>query len=519
MIYYKLFVNYSSILVFILCCFIPINESYYNHNYHDIYDNSFRSNNQNFEESTLLSNQKERETKSSRTMWKENSPIMTFPPYSRSKYTSRMLPQDLVSQETMDVSKSIWGNDELKKDFTKYNSIDWNNNPKDYSNGDFAQSVNGLVDEWIYNDYDEYENYPNEDTVYQDKNENPNSYWTASPSHLAKDSHRISSSPYQDYSMTNANRRADNANKNIEIQHNHQASKYQSHPIHLENIQKGTKYRNRKGDLDENVTANQGKKNVEGKQIISGIDINPLTSNAFMGFSNPSFPSSNEALKDLYNTNDIFSDLKFQSNRMKKGFDKALQGVGDATIGKNNKEEFKNNVDHFVSSFTNTMNEIDDNSINSKIRNKLKFGGKNQDSVMSSLVKKERYENRKVENKKKKFPQIIQRVKNNIKGMGNFVIKKTKQMLTENPKISKSNIQLAPKDQKLERQGGIIGSFGSLLSGVVGGPAMTWVSVVSLVMVEVVAMGLQSAFQISQSTPTSAPPKPTETTTKGKEIL
>ena len=88
-------------------------------------------------------------------------------------------------------------------------------------------------------------------------------------------------------------------------------------------------------------------------------------------------------------------------------------------------------------------------------------------------------------------------------------------MLTETPKTSKSNIQLAPKDQKLERQGGIIGSFGSLLSGVVGGPAMTWVSVVSLVMVEVVAMGLQSAFQISQSTPTSAPPKPTETTTKG----
>ena len=104
--------------------------------------------------------------------------------------------------------------------------------------------------------------------------------------------------------------------------------------------------------------------------------------------------------------------------------------------------------------------------------------------------------------------------------MGNYVLKKTKQMLVEPPKTSisglaKSNFPLATKDGGIDRQGGIIASFGSLLSSVVGGPAMTWVSVVSLVVVEVVSMGLQSAFQINQSTPTSAPPKPTETTTKG----
>ena len=92
-------------------------------------------------------------------------------------------------------------------------------------------------------------------------------------------------------------------------------------------------------------------------------------------------------------------------------------------------------------------------------------------------------------------------------------------MLVETPKTlagsAKSNFPLALKDEKLERQGGLIGSFGSLLSSVVGGPAMTWVSVVSLVVVEVLSMGLQSAFQINQSTPTEAPPKPTEAVTKG----
>lgn len=534
--YRKVFVNYFSFLTFILCCFIPINESYYNNNYNDIYQRNLKlkHNDRNNYETPFFSNNDENGKKSSRALWKEKSPIMTFPPYSRERPTSGIFPQDLISQETMDVSNSIWGNNAYKKEAKDYNNVDMDRNTRSDSRANFEENVHGLVNEWIYNDYDEYENYPNEDTMYQDNNELDSTLrWNRdySPSYPSKSSSSFLSSPFRDQSMMNANRRADHANRDIE---NQLGNKYQNHPDHSEHKQDVAKYRKRKGNFDENQQVdknNNGFKNVEGKQIISGVDINPLTSNALMGFTNPSsslFPSSSESLKDLYNTNDIFSGLQLQSNRMKKGFDKAIRGVGDSTIGVNNKEAFKKDVNHFVTGFTNTMNEIDDNSINSKFRNKFKFGGNSKDSVMSSMVKNERTKstfndnNREVEKKTKhkKLPQIIQRVKNNIKGMGNYVLKKTKQMLVEPPKTSisglaKSNFPLATKDGGIDRQGGIIASFGSLLSSVVGGPAMTWVSVVSLVVVEVVSMGLQSAFQINQSTPTSAPPKPTETTTKG----
>ena len=411
-IYRNIFVNYISVSIFILCCFIPINESFYNNNYHDIYENNFERNYLDNNENTFVTNKRERNRKSPRTMWKEKTeyPIMTFPPYSRTKPTSGLFPQDLISQETMDVSNSIWGNNEHKSEQTNYNNVDWNGNP--IKDNNFEQNVLGLVDEWIYNDYDEYENYPNENTFYQDTNDDPNSRWNLSPNHLSKSSSQsFSSTPFQDYSMAKANRRADHVNKDNN-RPNYHTSNYQSPQ---EVVQKGT-YRKRKGDYEEN----KGNKNVEGKQIISGIDINPLTSNALRGFANPSDSFSSEALKDFYKNNDIFSNFKFQTNRMKNGFDKAIQGVGDATIGENNKQAFKQDVQHFVTGFADTMNEIDDNSINTKLRNKLKFVGK--DSVMSSLVNKERLktsfnENRKVENKKK-FPQIIQRVKNNIKGMG-----------------------------------------------------------------------------------------------------
>ena len=130
-IYRKIFVNYISVSIFILCCFIPINESYYNNNYHDIYDNNFERNYINNDKNTFITNKKEHEPKSPRSMWKEQTeyPIMTFPPYSRTKPASGMFPKDLISQETMDVSKSIWGKNDYKSQSVDYNNVDWNGNP------------------------------------------------------------------------------------------------------------------------------------------------------------------------------------------------------------------------------------------------------------------------------------------------------------------------------------------------------------------------------------------------------
>ena len=106
------------------------------------------------------------------TPWRKPSFDQYISSYYRTpksnKFSSPYLlpPYDLLSQETMGVSNSMWNGG--VKQFDKKG----NNWKAPLGNNEFEDNVNGIVDNWIYADYDRYEkyNYPVEHYDYPHRN-------------------------------------------------------------------------------------------------------------------------------------------------------------------------------------------------------------------------------------------------------------------------------------------------------------------------------------------------------------
>ena len=454
-------------------------------------------------------------------------------PKSDKFFNPYLLPHDLLGQETMDVSNSIWSGG--------VNQFDKEDNNWKAQNGntDFEDNVNGLVDNWIYDDadYDNYD-YPVDHYDYPRRNTrryNSHQYPPNNQPSIHELSSSSSYSSHQDPSLVKANRRMDNIMfleiPGEEAPQKTRTSALQRYQPNQEKFNYGervfddprrqnTLSSTNLSDLDlkqyKNKPRNDHRRThptnfhephvtsdyVEGKQIISGIDVNPLTSNAFLGVFTDS------EIDEMYKANEIFSDFKHKTSRMKNNFDKAILDIGDVTIGRENKQTLKKDVNQIVSGITDTINTIQDNSINSKIRYKLKetvLGSKKNNNNRAPNGKETG--DRKKGNLKQnnKLPKLLQRIKNKAKGMGNYVLKKAKQMLVKSPSPS----SLTSTIDETERQG--LTFIGGLLSGITA-PATSLFSVILLVVVEVVSMGIQASLQINQSNPTVAIPT---TTTAG----
>jgi hypothetical protein len=123
----------------------------------------------------------------------------------------------------------------------------------------FEKNVNGLVDEFLYSDYEDYYDYPTEELKYNGHSHQTNQFGHSSQNQNSFNGPFLNS-PHYNYRthMIKADRRSD-----------HVVPTNQPSMDFLKNsVKDNQNYHNRQ----------------EGKQIISGIDINPLTSNALVSW-------------------------------------------------------------------------------------------------------------------------------------------------------------------------------------------------------------------------------------------
>ena len=414
------------------------------------------------------------------------------------------LHNDLQGQKTnQDVLNSIWSGD-----LNKFNAGNtWAT--KSVGNTNFKNSVNGLVDNWLYEDYDNYD-YQNIHPPQRKNRRSQQQYPYRSVQYLP---------PYdQGLAVVKADRRSDEINFSgvTEETQNIRAAALERYQPNIEQFNgdpsnddprnqyftpedfisalelkkdnnqswKKNKYSNQPNEADDRYREKSSASSVEGKHIISGIDINPLTSNAFMKLTDSD-------IEDMYTINEIISDVK--TGRIKYGLDKAVLGIGDTTIGRKNKQKSKNDLNQLMSGISDNVKNIQDNSINAKLTHNIKV-------AITGSVKDDRTPKGKKDRNQGplKLPKMITNLQNKAKRMGKYMLKKAKQMWRTEHRVA-STKALIPNGPT-ERQG--LTFIAGLLSGLTA-PATSWVSVVLLVVVEVVSMGLQAGLQINQVDPTT----------------
>ena len=401
---------------------------------------------------------------------------------------SNILPQDLIGEEAMSIPNSIW--DKRIDQFHSSNDnwvIGKDKSINRFVSNDFEKNFNGLVDDFLYDDYyEDYYDYPSE-------NVKPHSYLHHTnifrlPHKNQKIFHPSRLSPHYGYHapIIKADRRSDGPQP------------FQKHST-------------------EDTKKNPQRQ--ERKQIISGIDSNPLTSNALISLSN------DDPYGNPYDLNDVFSDVRAKTDRVKNIFDGAVINIGDATIGRIKKKKLKSDIDYMITGIKDTVNKMEVNSINTNLRHRLEEA--------MNLKTMDRWEAdreyiAKKDGMKQKLPGIIQRFKDNAKNVGNYVFKQANQILVEPSPIMKTNSALPKLTKKgqndrqaIDRQAGAASLFSSLMSGfggglfATGGPVAAGFSVTLLVLLEVVSMGIESALQINEPT-VATTTELTTTTTQGK---
>ena len=482
---------YTDIIRFlIICCCIPYNETFYKHpkNY-----NFFRKN---------TNHQNDKNSKS--LFWENSFSSPSSVKNHERVHSNRRNPQsdrfsypnDLIGEEAMSISNSIWDN-RIDKFHSSHDETKYGVGKEIHSFGspNFEKNVNGLVNDVLYSDYDDYYDYPTQESKYNDYSHHMNQLGHSPKNPNPFNGPRLNS-PHYNYRtpFVKADRRSD---------HVAQTNK-QSIDFMKNSVKDNRKYHNRQ----------------EGKQIISGIDINPLTSNALISLSN------GDPFGNPYDLNDAFSDVRIKTGRIKNSFDDAVRNIGDATIGRFNKKKLKSDMDFLVTGIKDTVNEIDGNSINHNLRLKLKQA--------TSFKTRDRWEDdreyvKKKVDMKQKLPGMIQRFKDKAKNVGNYVLKQAKQILVEPSPIMKTTSalsKLAEKGQNdrqaIDRQAGAATLFTSLFSSfggglfATGGPVAAGFSVTLLVLLEVVSMGIESALQINQGPTVATTAELTTTTTQGK---
>ena len=509
-------------LLFLILCLIPINESYYNVNRNNDGEGKYRTN-----DFWLNKEYQAKITRPETSFWQKPTSLehLLPPLYSRtsksqnSMFSNRLneiLPQDLLGQETLEASNSIWG-----EAFNHDHNIGLN--PKEeIGDESFETNVSGLVDDWIYSDYDQYDDYEEYQAAIKD-DDNYQYHYTFSNMNPKKQHNTDHSSSgyqknqlkqqniYQNPFKMKADRRADHIHFIEEFDGLNNAAQENLEVLGFKNEKWNPRKRKEGRNFKSQSPMND---DIEGKQIISGIDINPLTSNALMGFTKQPTTHFHNGKKQknngwLENVNNVFSNLERKTGEMKKSFDRTILNIGDSMVGREKKKGAK----EFARGVSETLNEINDHSINTKVRKKFKNKnlssiGRFNDMKRSSPHKESERKDRKEGKNKKLVPKLFQKLKKQAKGMGSYVLKKTKQILVEQPSkmlnhpplLSSSATALKENDAS-ERQG---------LTSVF----LFNFQLILLVVVEVVSMGIQSALQINQSNPT-AEPTTTQSTTKG----
>ena len=383
-------------------------------------------------------------------------------------------------------------------------------NPNKRSNSYFENSVNGLVDNWLYEDYDHYD-YQN---IYPPQRKNK---WDQQQ--YPYKSFQYPPPPYeQGLAVVKADRRSDDRTFSgvTEDEQNIRANALERYQPNLEQFNgdpfnhdsrqkyyipadfiptselkkdrnqswKTNRYSKQPNEDDDGYTGKSSSSSVEGKQIISGIDTNPFTSNGFMKITDSD-------IEDMYKFNEILSDVK--TGRIKYGLDKAVWGIGDAKIGRENKQKLKNDLSQLMAGISGTVQNIQDNSVNAKLRHNIK-------AAITGSVKDDRVPKRKKDRNRGpiKLPKLIANLQNKAKRAGKYMLKKARQMWRTEHRVA-STKALIPNDQT-ERQG--LTFIAGLLSGFTA-PATSLVMVALLVVVEMVSMGLQAGLQINQVDPTT----------------
>ena len=119
--------------------------------------------------------------------------------------------------------------------------------------------------------------------------------------------------------------------------------------------------------LKNSVKNNQNYPNrQEGKHILSGININLLTSNALINLS------KGDPFGNQYDMNNIVSDVRTKTGWTKNSLDHTVRNIDYATIENINKKKLKSNMHYLVTLIKDSMNEMDADLINTKLRHMLK---------------------------------------------------------------------------------------------------------------------------------------------------
>ena len=477
-------------IILIVCCCISYNETFYKHpKNHNFYRKRTDYHND----------------KNSRSLFWENSFLSpssvknheSVNSARRKPQTNRFsYPKDLVGKEARSISGSIWDNriDKIHSshDKTRYGMGKEMNM---FGSKNFEKNVNGLVDDFLYSDYEDYYDYPNEELKYDG-----HSHYMSQFGHSTQNPNTFNepflNSPYYNYHtpVIKADRRSDHV-----VPSNTPSMEFM------------------KNSANDNQNYHDRQ---EGKQIISGIDINPLTSNALISLSN------GDPFGNPYDMSHFVSDVRTKTGRIKNSLDHAVRNIGDATIGRINKKKLKSDMNYLVTGINNTINEIDGNSIHNYLRHRL--------NEATNLKTRDRWADdreyvKKKADVKQKLPGIIKRFKDKAKNVGNYVLKQAKQVLVESSPIMKTTSE-SPKlakegqndRQSIDRQAGAATFFSSLMSSfggglfATGGPVAAGFSVTLLVLLEVVSMGIESALQINQGPTVATTAELTTTTTQGK---
>ena len=497
---------HTDITIFlIVCCCISCNETFYKHpQNHNFFGK--RTNYQNDKNSRSLfwenSISSPSSVKNHEIVHSTRSNLQA----NRFSYTN-----DLVGEEARSSSNSIWGN-KIDKFHSSHDKTNYGMGKETNRFGSkiFEKNVNGLVDDFLYSDYEDYYDYPTEELKY-----NGHSHHMTQFGHSSENQNTFNgpflNAPYYNYRtpVIKADRRSDHVYQTPVIK----ADRRSDHVVPTNKPSMDF--------LKNSIKDNQNYHNrQEGKQIISGIDINPLTSNALISLSN------GDPFGNPYDINHIVSDVRTKTGRIKNSLDHAVRNIGDATIGRINKKKLKSDMNYLVTGINNTINEIDGNSINNYLRQRL--------NEVTNLKTKDRWADdreyvKKKSDIKQKKPGIIKRFKDKAKNVGNYVLKQAKQILVEPSPILKTSSalpKLAKKGQNdrqaIDRQVGAATLFSSLFSSfggglfATGGPVAAGFSVTLLVLLEVVSMGIESALQINQGPTVATTAELTTTTTQGK---
>lgn len=402
---------------------------------------------------------------------RQTLPFQPYMYYHKPKSDRHYSSPDLRSEETMDVSNSIWS------DLDKLQKNEWVDN-------DFEANVNGLIDNWIY-DYIDYDgaSYPPEELRF-------NQYPTNKQIRTSDDL----------YQQPIVNRRND-----IEM------TEFYRNPLHRYQPRFANKESDFSGhmvsltakelsELDFNIDDEQLRNykqrlNQEEKTIISGIDINPFTSNAFSTMRDAT-------IGETYKANKIISGLHSKTNKLQNALDQTVLDIGDSTIGNEHKQRFKDGSNEIVTDIGHLVKAVEDNSINTKSISKAK------ETISSLKDKANREANGQAARLNHKIPEFIQFIKEKAKSMGKFLYKRVKQMVSEQTHPSSPD--------QTERQG--LTLIGSLLTGP-SAPVAAMVSAVVFAVAEVAAMGIQASIQVNHSIYEEGNAGlPTTTTTAGVNV-